>query len=51
MIAIFTLNVNEIDQNFIEAIQMLFKDKTIKITVEDILEERTSLTPKKSQKK
>lgn len=48
MKATFTLHVNEIDHNLLEAIKRLFKNKTITITVEDILEDKATLNPKES---
>ena len=38
MQTIYQLNTSEIDSNFIEAFKQLFKNKTIKITVEEVKE-------------
>ena len=41
MQTIYQLNTKEIDSNFFEGFKQLFKDKNIKITVEEVIETLT----------
>lgn len=42
----FELNANEIDNDFFEVIKKTFKNKRVKITVEDTIKTQSRLNPK-----